>query len=98
MLFKVFLQLVSAVEYLHNASPYVVHRDLKLENVLLAADGSLRLCDFGSCIFGPVSLKTSSERSSAESIINKETTPIYRSPEMVDLYMRDELTEKTDIW
>ena len=23
---------------------------------------------------------------------------MYRAPEMIDLYMRDELTEKTDIW
>ncbi len=23
---------------------------------------------------------------------------MYRAPEMVDLFMRDELTEKTDIW
>ena len=39
------LQLVSAVEYLHANN--VLHRDLKLSNLLLSADGTLKLCDFG---------------------------------------------------
>ena len=38
------------------------------------------------------------ERSAAEEIISKETTPMYRAPEMIDLFLRDKLTEKTDIW
>jgi serine/threonine protein kinase len=97
-IFKFFSQLLQAVSILHNNDPHVVHRDLKLENVLFASDGNLKLCDFGSCVIGTVSIKTSTERTEAESQINKETTPIYRSPEMVNLYMREELTEKTDIW
>lgn len=98
MRFRFFAQLLNAVQCLHNNVPYIVHRDLKLENILIAADGSLRLCDFGSCVFGPVSIRTNVERSEAESVINKETTPIYRAPELIDLHMREELTEKTDIW
>lgn len=38
------------------------------------------------------------ERQAAEDIIAKETTQMYRAPELVDLYMRDILTEKSDIW
>ena len=98
MLFKFFFQLLQPIAEMHQQSPYIVHRDLKLENILLSSNGDFRLCDFGSAIFGPVSIRTPAERSEAESVINKETTPIYRAPEMVDLYMREELTEKTDIW
>ncbi len=58
----------------------------------------MRLCDFGSCVEGPVYIRTPAERASAEEIIGKETTQMYRAPEMVDLYMRDVLTEKTDMW
>ena len=47
---------------------------------------------------GYVNIRNVEERQAAEEIIAKETTLIYRSPELVDLYMRDILTEKSDIW
>eukprot|EP01034_Spumella_vulgaris_P021833 gene21833-27904_t len=61
-------------------------------------DGKLRLCDFGSCVEGNIPISTATGRQDAEEIIQKETTQMYRAPEMVDLYMRPVLTEKTDIW
>ncbi len=39
------LQLLEAVAYLH--SRWVVHRDLKLSNLLYTSHGTLKLCDFG---------------------------------------------------
>lgn len=61
-------------------------------------DGKVRLCDFGSCIEGYVYIRNAEERQAAEEVISKETTQMYRAPELVDLYMRDVLTEKSDIW
>ena len=46
---KIFAQITSAVAKMHRASPPIVHRDLKLENLLVEESGkNLRLCDFGS--------------------------------------------------
>lgn len=39
------LQLLRAVAYLHDR--WVMHRDLKLSNLLYTNDGQLKLCDFG---------------------------------------------------
>lgn len=42
---KIFTQLVGAVSYVHGKS--CVHRDLKLENILLDNHDNVKLCDFG---------------------------------------------------
>ncbi|KAI9655651.1 MAG: hypothetical protein M1831_004803 [Alyxoria varia] len=45
MVQKIFTQLVGAVSYVHSKS--CVHRDLKLENILLDKNQNVKLCDFG---------------------------------------------------
>lgn len=42
---RIFTQLVGAVSYVHQQS--CVHRDLKLENILLDKHENVKLCDFG---------------------------------------------------
>lgn len=58
----------------------------------------MQLCDFGSCLELPILIRNVDERTKAEESIQKETTQMYRAPEMCNLYMRDQLTEKTDVW
>jgi 5'-AMP-activated protein kinase catalytic alpha subunit len=40
-----FKQIVAGVEYCHRAK--IIHRDLKLENILLGDDGEIKIADFG---------------------------------------------------
>jgi len=103
----VFGQIANAVTYLHAQKPPIVHRDLKLENFLVhhtQAAGSkakittYKLCDFGSATIGHIDVSTPKDRTAASEIIETTTSKLYRAPEMVDLYMKDTLTEKTDVW
>ena len=43
-----FLQIFDGMRYLHSF-PLVVHRDLKLENILLTTDNKVLIADFGLC-------------------------------------------------
>lgn len=92
-----FGQICNAVSYLHAQRPPIVHRDLKPVNFLVK-NGAYKLCDFGSAVFGHVDLRTSRARNEAEEVIEKTTTQMFRSPEMVDLYMSKKLTQSTDVW
>ena len=42
---KVFEQIISGIEYIHRLR--IVHRDLKLENLLMDFDKTIRIVDFG---------------------------------------------------
>eukprot|EP01095_Lingulamoeba_sp_RSL-Kostka_P004544 TRINITY_DN15779_c0_g1_i1.p1 TRINITY_DN15779_c0_g1~~TRINITY_DN15779_c0_g1_i1.p1 ORF type:complete len:347 (+),score=96.30 TRINITY_DN15779_c0_g1_i1:80-1120(+) len=42
---KLFVQLVSAVKFLH--SIFIIHNDIKPDNVLITDDGKVKLCDYG---------------------------------------------------
>jgi serine/threonine protein kinase len=88
-----FGQICNAVSYLHAQRPPIVHRDLKPVNFLVK-NGAYKLCDFGSAVFGHVDLRTSRARSEAEEVIEKTTTQMFRSPEMVDLYSSKKLTQR----
>mmetsp|Transcript_7167 Transcript_7167/g.21959 ORF Transcript_7167/g.21959 Transcript_7167/m.21959 type:complete len:729 (+) Transcript_7167:89-2275(+) len=44
---KLLCDVASAMTFLHSHQPPIVHRDLKLENCLVAEDGTCVVCDFG---------------------------------------------------
>ncbi|KAK9238070.1 hypothetical protein V1525DRAFT_402347 [Lipomyces kononenkoae] len=95
---KIFSDIVEGVACMHYLEPPLIHRDLKVENVLISANGTCKVCDFGSSsvVTGPG--MTGQECRMMEDDIQRHTTMQYRSPEMVDVYRRLPIDEKSDVW
>lgn len=97
-IWAMFRDVCNAVFAMHCQSPPVAHRDLKAENILLGTDGLWKLCDFGSTSTNHKRFDKPEEMGIEEDNIRKHTTPAYRAPEMWDLYRKEVLNEKVDIW
>ncbi|KAG9263400.1 AP2-associated protein kinase 1-like [Astyanax mexicanus] len=94
---QIFCDSCEAVAQLHQCKTPIIHRDLKVENILLHEKGHYVLCDFGSA-----TKKFQNPQSEGVTIVEEEikkyTTLSYRAPEMVNLYNGKIITTKADIW
>lgn len=77
------LQLLLAIQHLHQM--HVVHRDIKLLNVLVMGNGQLKLADFG------LAQRTNGEECTRSAV----GTPYYLSPETLT---SSRCSTKSDIW
>ncbi|KAI9720918.1 MAG: hypothetical protein M1828_005488 [Chrysothrix sp. TS-e1954] len=85
MVQKIFTQIIGAVSYVHQKS--FVHRDLKLENILLDKNENVKLCDFGF---------TREYQGKANYLQTWCGTVCYAAPEM--LKGEKYAAEKVDVW
>ena len=65
-------QLVRALHYLHTNR--VIHRDMKPQNILIGANGVVKLCDFGFA---------RAMSSNTMVLTSIKGTPLYMAPELV---------------
>ena len=84
---RLFLKVCEAVSYAHRS--LVVHRDLKPGNILIAADGSPKLLDFG------VAKLLAANRDTALTAAAPAVTPDYASPEQI---LGQPITTAADIY
>ncbi|XP_067401925.1 AP2-associated protein kinase 1 isoform X6 [Emydura macquarii macquarii] len=94
---QIFCDTCEAVARLHQCKTPIIHRDLKVENILLHDRGHYVLCDFGSATNKFQNPQTEGVNA-VEEEIKKYTTLSYRAPEMVNLYSGKLITPKADIW
>ncbi|EDO16730.1 hypothetical protein Kpol_1003p35 [Vanderwaltozyma polyspora DSM 70294] len=91
-------QVTQGVAAMHSLEPPLLHRDIKIENVLISNSGEYKLCDFGS-VCGVIRPPTSQQEFNfVQHDILKNTTAQYRAPEMIDLSRHLPIDEKSDIW
>ena len=89
-------EIAQGINSIHNKN--LIHRDIKLENIIINNDFDLKICDFGSISKENIIKITKEKISSLEEDINKNTTPNYRSPEQCNLFSFIDLTNKVDSW
>ena len=100
---KIFGDVAEGLACMHYLKPPLLHRDLKVENVLIGKSLSsgtptYKLCDFGSAAQPRPAPKTAEEGRLIEEDVHKHTTMQYRSPEMIDVWRKQPIDEKADVW
>ena len=70
---KILKQIVQGLYYLHNVHR-ILHRDIKLDNILLTDDFQVKICDFG------ISKKIMNEN---KYLFEHIGTPAYIAPEII---------------
>lgn len=78
----------------------IIHCDIKIENFLFFNWQMIKLCDFGSVSKYNIdcSKLPKSEFYHYESQFEKQTTLMYRPPEMCDLYLGFKINTQVDMW
>ncbi|CAJ0576685.1 unnamed protein product, partial [Mesorhabditis spiculigera] len=77
------------------------NRDVKLENLLIDANGRVKLCDFGSATretHQPYDGWPLAQRTAVEESFQKYTTPMYRAPEILETYSNYPIGNALDVW
>jgi len=98
--------MVGALAHLHAQLPVIIHYDVKSENIIRSAAtpdcprGCWKLCDFGSASERTFVLAEAPRREllEVEEFIHGRCTPIYRPPEVADVYLRWPIGPKVDLF
>ncbi|CAI2363508.1 unnamed protein product [Moneuplotes crassus] len=95
---KILFDITKGISYLHRSDPPIIHRDIRIENILLGNDGNYKLCNFGNCTKKVYFKVTKEDMGKIQSEITYYTQPEYRAPEQLDFYSGYPIGVKIDSW
>ncbi|CAN3374234.1 hypothetical protein DIURU_000887 [Diutina rugosa] len=95
---RIMYDTVTGVAMCHHLEPPLIHRDIKIENVLIDKHRTFKLADFGSAVPYLPPPQSSQELRLLRDDIMHHTTPQYRAPEMVDVTKGFPIDDKSDVW
>ncbi|GBP28989.1 Cyclin-G-associated kinase [Eumeta japonica] len=75
--------------------------NMKLRVKKVIAEGTIKLCDFGSAttdVYAPNPSWSANQRNMLEENLAQFTTPMYRAPEMLDTWDNHKIDHAVDIW
>ncbi|OAP64258.1 hypothetical protein AYL99_00230 [Fonsecaea erecta] len=90
----IFRGILAAVEHMHNRG--IAHGDLKIENVLLTADGRPKLIDFGAATFSECPTETPGSENTVNVVPGDYGTTAYMPPDVFTQLEFDKA--KADVW
>ncbi|GMM35367.1 serine/threonine protein kinase [Saccharomycopsis crataegensis] len=95
---QIMYEVTIGLSQVHFLNPPLIHRDIKIENILINDRNEYRLCDFGSSCPPLRPPRNQQELKILQNDILRYTTAQYRAPEMIDLTRGLPINEKSDIW
>ncbi|MCP9259514.1 Serine/threonine-protein kinase [Dirofilaria immitis] len=95
---RLFLQIASAIKFMHSSSPPIAHRDIKPANVLLSDDDRPMLMDFGSCFACPIIINDGKDSRMQLDEAGELCSMPYRAPELFVCEVGSVIDQSLDIW
>ena len=97
-LIKITKAINNGLKKLHSTNH--VHCDIKIENLLFYNMNLIKMCDFGSINTYNIDFNTISKNDLEKFLeeFEKQTTFMYRPPEMCDPYLKYRVNSKVDMW
>ncbi|EAR97002.2 tyrosine kinase domain protein (macronuclear) [Tetrahymena thermophila SB210] len=95
---RVIYEVAQGLSHIHKRK--LIHRDIKIENILYSEENRFKICDFGSVTNNLVPKISKCNIQDIKEEMDRNTTPMYRAPEILDPHIFPDypINEKIDIF